>query len=243
MKDKPISSYRISEYAKKFASYSKYHSIDIHENNIEQMTVHTSKGKEADYVVVFDMNKGGFPSEKSTNPLLELLLPKSEPYKHAEERRLFYVALTRARHHVYLITDASKRSPFVVEVIDNGYPILTDEFHGERFQYKIASNCPICKTGFLKPIDGKHGSFFGCSNYPVCRHTENACERCGSGLETNGKFRVCENPRCDFKEPICPKCNGTLHLTKNRNFWGCSNYRKDSEFYCSYTTKFIDLRQ
>ncbi|MEI2615920.1 MAG: 3'-5' exonuclease [Methylotenera sp.] len=88
MKDKPISSYRISEYAKKFASYSKYHSIDIHENNIEQMTVHTSKGKEADYVVVFDMNKGGFPSEKSTNPLLELLLPKSEPYKHAEERRL-----------------------------------------------------------------------------------------------------------------------------------------------------------
>lgn len=133
MKDKPISSYRISEYAKKFASYSKYHSIDIHENNIEQMTVHTSKGKEADYVVVFDMNKGGFPSEKSTNPLLELLLPKSEPYKHAEERRLFYVALTRARHHVYLITDASKPSPFVVEVIDNGYPILTDEFHGERF--------------------------------------------------------------------------------------------------------------
>lgn len=209
------------------------------------MTAHGSKGKEADYVIVLNLIKGkhGFPSEKSTNPLLELLLPKSEPYKHAEERRLFYVALTRARHHVYLITDASKPSPFVVELIDNGYPILTDEFHGERFQYKIASNCPICKTGFLKPIDGKNGSFFGCSNYPVCRHTENACERCGSGLETNGKFRVCENPRCDFKEPICPKCNGTLHLTKNRNFWGCSNYRKDSEFSCSYTTKFIDLRQ
>ena len=209
---------------------------------IAYMTAHGSKGKEADYVIVLNLIKGkhGFPSEKATNPLLELLLPKSENYKYAEERRLFYVALTRARHHVYLITDASKPSPFVVELIDNGYPILTDEFKGSHFQDKIACNCPSCKTGLLTARDG-YNSFFGCSNFPVCKYTEKACKRCGSSLITKGELRLCENKRCDYKEPICPECGGTMIFRKNGNFWGCSNYRKGSEVSCSHTAKFIDL--
>lgn len=209
---------------------------------IRYLTAHTSKGQEDDYVIVLNLIKGkhGFPSEKVTNPLLALLLPKVEDYKYAEERRLFYVALTRARHHVYLITDASKPSPFVVELIDNGYPILTDEFIGEKFQEEIASNCPSCKTGFLTARDG-YNSFFGCSNYPVCKHTENACERCGSSLIKKGKFRSCQNIRCDYKEPICPVCGGKLRFIKEWNFWGCSNYRKGSENSCNYTAKFIEF--
>ena len=57
---------------------------------------HNSKGKEADYVIILGMEKGkhGFPSEKVTHPLLELLLPKAEPFEYAEERRLLCVAIT-----------------------------------------------------------------------------------------------------------------------------------------------------
>jgi DNA helicase IV len=213
---------------------------------IQFMTVHTAKGKEADYVLVLGLEKGmhGFPSEKATHPLLELLLPKAEAYKHAEERRLFYVALTRARHHVYLITDGNKLSPFVRELIENRYNILTDEFSGEGLQDKIANIvCNQCLSGFMIPRDGPHGSFFGCSEYPLCKHTQRACQWCGGGLQQKGRFRVCENPRCDFVEPICPVCDGTLSLRKGQygQFWGCSNYRKNATFSCSHTEKFIDF--
>jgi len=215
--------------------------------SMQFMTVHAAKGKEADYVVVLGLDKGkhGFPSEKATHPLLELLLPKAEAYKHAEERRLFYVALTRARHHVYLITDGNNPSPFVRELIDNRYPISADEFKGEGFQDKLTDAvCSLCHTGYMIPRDSRHGSFFGCSQYPLCTHTQRACQRCGSGLQQKGRFNVCENPRCDYVEPICPQCGDTLSLRKGRHgeFWGCSNYRKDAAFSCGHTEKFIDLQ-
>jgi DNA helicase-4 len=212
---------------------------------IQSMTVHTSKGKEADYVVVLGLNKGkhGFPSEKATHPLLEFLLPKAENYEYAEERRLFYVSLTRARHHVYLITDGNNPSTFIREIASNDYPIITDEFSGEGFQDRLASiPCPICNTGFIVARDSQFGSFFGCSNFPLCNHTQRACQWCGSGMLNKGRFRVCENSRCDFVEPICPQCGGSLKIRKNGNFWGCSNYRSGAEFSCGHTEKYIDLQ-
>lgn len=214
---------------------------------IQFMSVHASKGKEADYVVILGLDKGkhGFPSEKASHPLLELVLPKAEAYEHAEERRLFYVALTRARHHVYLITNGNNPSPFVRELIEHGYPIVIDEFQGDGFQAKLANiACSQCQTGYLVPRDSRHGSFFGCSEYPLCGHTQRACQRCGGGLLNSGQFRVCENRRCDYVEPICPECGGTLSLRKGPygEFWGCSNYRKDAEYSCAYKEKFIDLQ-
>jgi DNA helicase-4 len=214
---------------------------------LQFMSVHASKGKEADYVVVLGLEKGkhGFPSEKATHPLLDLLLPKAEAYPYAEERRLFYVALTRARHHVYLITDGNNPSPFIRELIDKRYPILTNEFQGEGFQDQLANiPCSRCKTGFMVPRDSQYGSFFGCNQYPLCDHTQRACQWCGSGLQPKGRFRVCENPRCDFVEPICPACGGALTLRKGPygQFWGCAHYRKDAEFSCNHKEKFIDLQ-
>lgn len=65
------------------------------------------KSKEADYVILLGLGKGksSLPSEIVTHPLIEALQAKAEPYPHAEERRLFYVALTRAKHRIYLICD------------------------------------------------------------------------------------------------------------------------------------------
>ena len=88
--------------------------------HIECDTFHGSKGKEADYVIILAMNGGayGFPSIKPTSQILEALLPAKDNFAHSEERRLFYVALTRAKHKVYIITDDSNRSSFVDELIN-----------------------------------------------------------------------------------------------------------------------------
>ncbi len=214
---------------------------------LQFMSVHASKGKEADYVIVLGLEKGkqGFPSEKATHPLVDLLLPKAEAFAHAEERRLFYVALTRAKQHVYLISDANKASDFVRELIDKKYEIRCDEFTGDKFQEKLADNvCSQCETGYLVSRDSHYGSFLGCSQYPLCNHTQAACQWCGSGLKEKGRFRVCENKRCDYVEPVCPQCSGKMNLRKGPSgqFWGCSHYRKDAEFSCSHTEKFIDLK-
>jgi len=81
---------------------------------LEQMTIHASKGREADYVVVLDLigGRSGFPSYKQSHPLLEMLLPASEEFPYAEERRLMYVALTRAKHQIWLLCDPIKPSCF-----------------------------------------------------------------------------------------------------------------------------------
>ena len=67
-------------------------------------TIHSSKGKEADYVIISQLNDDmlDLPIDMPVNPILNALLPNLESYKHSEERRLFYVALTRAKKKVFL---------------------------------------------------------------------------------------------------------------------------------------------
>ena len=80
-------------------------------------TVHGAKGLEADYVVVLDLDDDlyGFPCLREDDPLLDLVSPPVDdnPYPNAEERRLFYVGMTRGRKSTYLIADPNRPSPFV----------------------------------------------------------------------------------------------------------------------------------
>ena len=87
------------------------------------MTVHASKGLEADYVIVLGLVSGrlGFPTEISDDPLLEMVLSAPEGCSNAEERRLFYVALTRARRRAYLLTDRRRPSVFIEELSQPAY--------------------------------------------------------------------------------------------------------------------------
>ncbi len=62
--------------------------------NLEYMTCHSSKGREADYVFIVDVNKGIFPSPDRETGLAAIMQSRTETYNDAEERRLFYVALT-----------------------------------------------------------------------------------------------------------------------------------------------------
>jgi len=138
--------------------------------DISFKTMHEAKGLEADHVFILGMNAGGFPSEIADDPLLALAMPRPESFEHAEERRLLYVALTCARHHVYLVADKGKESCFIREIeallgVDNSLS-ADGSVTGVR---KVP--CPQCGKGILLDRQGKHGAFKGCSKYPACRYT------------------------------------------------------------------------
>lgn len=85
---------------------------------IKFMTIHASKGLEADYVFILNCNCGlyGFPSLVSDDPVLDYVLSDPEHYEYAEERRVFYVGITRAKVHTVVMYDNENPSPFVTDM-------------------------------------------------------------------------------------------------------------------------------
>ncbi len=120
------------------------------------LTAHKSKGLQADYVFIINNkdSRMGFPSKIQDAPILSLLLDNDEQYPHAEERRLFYVALTRAKKKAYILTVQGHESEFARE-LKNEY---RNELKNERFE------CPLCGGQLIKK-SGPYGAFLGCSNY------------------------------------------------------------------------------
>ena len=88
------------------------------QEKIPYLTVHKSKGLEYDYIFLINMsdNITGFPSKITETSILKMVLPKEEKYMYAEERRLFYVALTRAKEKVFILTPKKNPSIFVKEL-------------------------------------------------------------------------------------------------------------------------------
>ena len=124
--------------------------------NMKFMTAHRSKGLQADYVFIVNNKESrmGFPSKIQDASIMDLLLEKAEVYPFAEERRLFYVALTRAKVKVFLITWEKHESVFAKELISR---------YGEQLKAEKYI-CPEC-GGRLVKKSGPYGEFFGCSNY------------------------------------------------------------------------------
>lgn len=91
----------------------------IEGRKIEFLTVHKSKGLEADYVILLQCNKDtyGFPSRVSDDPSLQYVLTASDRFPYGEERRLFYVAITRAKVKTWVLYDARFPSVFVDEFL------------------------------------------------------------------------------------------------------------------------------
>src|SRR5690606_9985144 len=118
---------------------------------------------EADNVIILNLNNSllGFPNKMTDDPILSLLLSDEEEYRFAEERRLFYVALTRTKNEVILLIPPDT-SLFAEELInDNGYLLTSQD--GVR----KTTNCLYCKTGKVvirvKKSNGKQ--FLGCSHF------------------------------------------------------------------------------
>ena len=137
---------------------------------INFLTIHKSKGLQADYVVLLNNKKYGmgFPSKINDLPLIKLLLASGQDeYPYSEERRLFYVALTRSRKQTLLLTVDNNKSIFANELeMDYNY-LMKNDIELKRNIYK----CPKCGSR-LVPRSGQYGKFMGCSNYPNCKFTK-----------------------------------------------------------------------
>ena len=158
------------------------------------MTVHASKGAEADYVVIPGRTSGkwSFPSATPDDPVLRLAMPAREEFPRAEERRLFYVALTRARRGVLLVTIDKKDSPFLLELVrDSG--VERRNVIGEELASVV---CPRCSRAFMVRRSSKRGAFLGCGRFPRCKGTAALPAGTRSGVAlTGGGLNVRVNGR------------------------------------------------
>lgn len=120
------------------------------------ITAHKSKGLQADYIFIINNKKSrmGFPSKIQDAAILTLLLDNCDQYPYSEERRLFYVALTRAKKKAFIVTVSNQESEFATEL---------KERYGEELK-REQWECPLCGGRLLKK-SGPYGEFFGCSNY------------------------------------------------------------------------------
>ena len=98
-----------------FVSYSHCQNVSI-----RFLSVHKSKGLEADVCIILNLINSdlGFPNQLENHKILSCIYKKEE-FTYEEERRLFYVALTRSKNYVYLFTDKNKPSIFITELLKN----------------------------------------------------------------------------------------------------------------------------
>ena len=138
--------------------------VNINKRNLPFLTVHSAKGLEADHVILVNCNQGayGFPSLIEDDPILDFVLSKSEAYPFAEERRLFYVAMTRAKKRMFILYDQKRPSPFIGEFL----------LRIERGSYL----CPRCLEGKMVAIkDGQTANGDKFRSF-VCSNRESGCD-------------------------------------------------------------------
>ena len=201
--------------------YKKIKHCDYPKLEISYSTVHGSKGLESDFVVLISGEdaQNGFPNKIEDDNVLTLVLGKKDNFQYAEERRLFYVALTRTRSVVYLLSDKNKSSDFIQEIKDKCY-IMEDESELKKENEYL---CPWCKSGYLvvrkSEVNGK--SFYGCSNFPYCSYTNN-------------------DMKAVYYNNRCPECGDFLVLRKGKygTFFGCHNYPR-----CTYTQQNAETKK
>ena len=205
--------------------------------NIDFISVHKSKGLEKDNVILINLENNivGFPNQMKEDKLLNFVINDSDQYPNGEERRLFYVALTRTKNNVYLLVPETDKSEFITELEENIEDLEIihneekneelidniDNFMKNKKVYSIKTNlkCPTCKTGdvllkILKTKDGKDiFKLFECSH-----------RRCDwEGGFYNSSLELLDEIK------ICPNCGKVKHITNGMYgpYIKCSNECKN----------------
>ena len=157
------------------------------------MTVHQSKGLECDYVILLNCNGGtiGFPSQISDSPVLKYVLSEPDAYAFSEERRVFYVGITRAKIQTWVLYDMYNPSPFVKEFIETPDYEPIDEIPESQ-------RCPKCHCGRVKVA--KKGVAVNGNPYTVL-----SC--------SNEKFG------CDYRDTIFVNLNSTHRTPRKKIGW------------------------
>lgn len=187
--------------------------------NITFMTAHASKGLGYDNVIVVNGRNEiyGFPSKIEDDPVLKFVIKSDDSYDYAEERRLFYVAMTRTKNRVYFIAPEQNPSEFLLEIKhDYKNVVLNGNWNEEPPQHSIANKvCPIC--GY--PLQFRYKNAYGLKLF-ICTNEPEIC-----GFMTNeykaGKLSIMK----------CDQCRDGYLIVKptkdNDYFLGCTNYKRD----------------
>jgi len=196
-------------------------------SNIKYWTFHGSKGLEADYSILvgFFQGKTGFPNLNKEDIVTEALLPTLDKFPHTEERRLLYVAITRARKESYLIADPMTPSVFIDELLTSQYDLnIVSEGFKERFRkvYK----CSLCSDGYYKLRSGKYGEYYSCTSGSICKSKPRKCNKCGAPSIDTANKSTCNNESCGNEINICDKCGRPMRIREGKfgKFLGCSGY-------------------
>ena len=186
--------------------------------NITFMTAHSSKGLGYDNVILINMFEGkfGFPCQIEDDPIMKLVTYEDNSMPFAEERRLFYVAMTRTKNRVYIAAPKVRPSRFLVELIrDFKIP------HSEEVNMQVADlfslRCPICGCPLKYEFNKNYGL-----NLWICTNEAELCD-----FMTNDKAHMHDILKC-------PKCaDGYLIVRKNPKngdvFYGCTNYHNEEK--------------
>ncbi len=143
---------------------------------VSGLSFHRAKGLEADYTILLDVSEGeyGVPSRIEDDELLNLVMPQPETFEYAEERRLFYVALTRASRGVFLLMNGRQPSRYIHELAN----IAGSNFRLETIEGEALPQCPRCHVGHVVEKKSKTGDrFLACNQYPDCSHTAKLAQR------------------------------------------------------------------
>lgn len=200
---------------------------------IEFMTVHRAKGLGFDNVILINARNElyGFPSQIQDDPVLKFVVKNDYSIEYAEERRLFYVALTRTKNQVYIVAPEQNPSKFVLELIKN-YPLV-------KVNGKINKNedsapleikrCPIC--GY--PLQLRYKPNYGLKLW-LCSNEPEICDFMTNNLR-GGDFPILK----------CDKCkDGYLIVKKGKDdyFLGCTNYKSDKTGCDGFITRDFYLK-
>lgn len=197
---------------------SRLKSVKYPQLDITFMTVHMSKGLGYDNVIVVNGKNEtyGFPSKIQDDPVLSFVIKGDTSIDYAEERRLFYVAMTRTKNRVYFIAPERNPSEFLLEIKrDYKSVVLKGKWNEEEIKQNSTKKvCPIC--GY--PMQFRYKNAYGLKLY-MCTNDQEMC-----GFMTNdikaGKLAIMK----------CDKCRDGYLIAKSagdRYFLGCTNYKSD----------------
>jgi DNA helicase-4 len=199
---------------------SQLKSVKYPKLNITFMTAHASKGLGYDNVIIINGKNEtyGFPSKIEDDPVLAFVIKGDRSIDYAEERRLFYVAMTRTKNRVFCIAPEQNPSEFLLEIKHNyKNVVLRGEWSEEPPQnsgYKKV--CPIC--GY--PLQFRYKNAYGLKLH-ICTNDPEICSFMTNEYKA-GKLSILK----------CDRCRDGYLIAKpgkeGKYFLGCTNYKSDS---------------
>ena len=197
---------------------NKVKSVKYPKLDMTFMTAHSSKGLGYDDVIILNGKNEtyGFPSKIEDDPVLAFVIRGDRSIDYAEERRLFYVAMTRTKNRVFFVAPEQNPSEFLLELKRDYRNVrLMGGWNENEIPRPLKKTCPIC--GY--PMQLKYKKSYGLRLY-ICTNEPEIC-----GFMTNeyaaGKLQIRK----------CEKCrDGYLIVKKGKDsdyFLGCTNYKPD----------------